>query len=100
VNSNNLFRPTAQGRGKEDMDASENFFILEYTFTESLQVTPRGKFCLVRIGDIPYEGEEIKEVTRSQARAWLRKHDPQGKYSAWQDPVRVVEDWAKEKGGD
>ena len=82
------------------MDTSKNFVILEYMVTESLQVTPEGKFCLVRIGDIPYEGEQIREIPRGPARAWLKKHDPEGKYSNWQDALRVVKDWAKEKGGD
>ncbi len=79
------------------MATSENFIILEYTVTESLQITPGGKFCLIRTGDIPYDGEETKEVTYKQAQAWLREHDPQGKYMTWKDAIRVARDWAKEK---
>ena len=97
MNPLNLRWPIAREEG-EEMDTSENFVILEYTVTESLQVTPKGRFCLLRVGDIPYDGEEIKEVTPRQAHVWLRKHDPQGKYMTWEDTVRVANDWALKKG--
>ena len=78
ANPLNLNGPMAREEA-EDMDTSENVVILEYAVTESLQVTPKGKFCILRVGDIPYDGEEIKEGTPRQAHVWLRKHDPQGK---------------------
>ena len=82
------------------MDTSENYVILECTVTESLQVTPGGKFCLIRVGDIPYHGEEIIELNPRQAHVWLKSHDPQGKYMTWEDTVRVAKDWAIKKGGE
>lgn len=81
------------------MDTSENFVILECTVTESLQVTPEGKFCLLRTGDIPYAGEEMKEVTPRQAHVWLKTHDPEGKYMTWEDTIRVAQEWGQKKQG-